>query len=62
VGIVKEVVKKETSKVFWDQSRAGFPRVIAKKNAQISMDKKNLREENVVETFSFQRVDVGKVG
>ncbi|KAE8009276.1 hypothetical protein FH972_005723 [Carpinus fangiana] len=31
MGIVKEVVTGETSKVFWDQSRAGYPRVIAQK-------------------------------
>ena len=27
-GTVKEVVAMETSEVFWDQSRAGYPRVI----------------------------------
>jgi hypothetical protein len=31
VGQVEEVVDVETSKVFWDQSRAGYPRIIAKK-------------------------------
>jgi hypothetical protein len=30
-GTVKEVVKEETSKVFWDQSRAEYPRVIAQR-------------------------------
>ena len=33
VGIVKEVVSEERSKVFWDQSRAGYPRFIAQKCA-----------------------------
>jgi uncharacterized protein YfaT (DUF1175 family) len=31
VGIVQEVVKEEASKVFWDQTRAGYPRFIAQK-------------------------------
>jgi hypothetical protein len=31
VGIVKEVVMEETSKVFWDQSRAGYPWFISQK-------------------------------
>jgi hypothetical protein len=31
VGTVKEVVVVETSKVFWDQSRAGYPRIITQK-------------------------------
>jgi hypothetical protein len=29
VGTVKEVVVVETSEVFWNQSRAGYPRIIA---------------------------------
>ena len=33
VGIVKEVVSEEKSKVFWDQSRAGYPLFIAQKCA-----------------------------
>jgi hypothetical protein len=32
-GTVKEVVAMETFKVFWDQSRAGYPRVIIQKYA-----------------------------
>jgi hypothetical protein len=28
---MKEVVAEETSVVFWDQSRAGYPRIIAQK-------------------------------
>jgi hypothetical protein len=31
VGMVKEVVVKETLEVFWDQSRAGYPQIIAQK-------------------------------
>ena len=31
VGSVEEVVAVETSKVFWDQSRAGYPWIIAHK-------------------------------
>lgn len=31
MGTVKEVMAEETSKVFWDQSRAGYPRIIAQK-------------------------------
>ena len=31
VGTVKEVVIVETFEVFWDQSRAGYPRIIAQK-------------------------------
>ena len=30
-GTVQEVVAEESSKVFWDQSRAGYPRIIAQK-------------------------------
>jgi hypothetical protein len=31
VGTVKEVVAEETSEVFWDQSRARYPRITAQK-------------------------------
>jgi hypothetical protein len=30
-GTVQEVVAEESSEVFWDQSRAGYPRIIAQK-------------------------------
>jgi hypothetical protein len=29
VGSVEVVIEVETSEVFWDQSRAGYPRIIA---------------------------------
>ena len=32
-GIVKEVLVVESLEVFWDQSRAGYPRIITKKCA-----------------------------
>ena len=28
VGLVEEVVEVETSEVFWDQSRVGYPRML----------------------------------
>jgi hypothetical protein len=31
VGLVEKVVEVETSKVLWDQSRVGYPRIIAHK-------------------------------
>ena len=31
VGSLKEVVEVETSEVFWDQSRARYPRIIVQK-------------------------------
>jgi hypothetical protein len=30
-GALEEVVEVETSEVFWDQSRAGYPRIITQK-------------------------------
>jgi hypothetical protein len=30
---VEEVVELETSEVFWDQSRAGYPRIIVQKRS-----------------------------
>lgn len=31
VGSLKEVVEMDMSEVFWDQSKAGYPRIIAQK-------------------------------
>jgi hypothetical protein len=65
VGIVNEVVMEETSKVFWDQSRAGYPRFISQKCSNrhgLFLTVEEFEGTRGAAPYSFQRANMGKVG
>jgi hypothetical protein len=65
VGIVREVMAEETFKVFWDQSRAGYPRIITQKCSNRHGHFLTLEEfdgRRSLARSSFQKADMGKDG
>ena len=65
VGALEEVVEVETFEVFWDQSKAGYPRIITQKCSNRHgrfLTIEDLMEEEKAAPSSFQRFVLAKVG